>query len=61
MIFSRDDDAKLCELVSHRRSLYDHSHEDFKDIHMKDNIWKEIAESFIGKTGKLLLIDISQQ
>lgn len=56
MNFSRDDEAKLCELVSNHPSLYDYSDSNFKDIHMKDNIWREVATAFNGKTGKLIFI-----
>lgn len=52
MNFSRDDESKLCELISNHPALYDHSLTDFKDATLKDNIWKEIASSFIEKTGK---------
>jgi len=54
MSFTHDDDAKLCELVSSYPQLYDLSHKDFKDIILKDNIWKEIATSLGKKTGKCL-------
>jgi len=55
MSFSKDDDAKLCELVSNYPSLYDYSHKDFKDIKLKETIWKEIATSLgNNKTGKCL-------
>jgi len=52
MNFSRDDESKLCELILNHPILYDYGHMDFKDTTIKDNIWKEIASSFIGKTGK---------
>lgn len=52
MSFSKDDEANLCELISGYPSLYDSSHNDYKDIILKDNIWKEIAISLgSGKTG----------
>jgi len=54
MSFTYDDDAKLCELVTSYPQLYDLSHKDFKDIILKDNIWKEIATSLGKKTGKCL-------
>lgn len=58
MNFTRDEDEKLCELVANHPPLYDYSNSNFKDLILKDNTWKEIANSFSGKTGyyKFLLL-----
>lgn len=51
--FSRDQEMKLIELVSTHRCLYDASHADYKNITIKDNIWKKIATEMEGKSGNM--------
>lgn len=46
----------LIELVSMNRSIYDASHNDYKNNFIKDNIWQKIASKMEEKTGKTLFI-----
>lgn len=50
--FTRDEEMKLIELVSRYKCLYDASHADYKNIVIKDNIWRKIASQIEIKTGK---------
>ena len=52
MNFSRDKEAKLIELVSRNPELFDLSNKDYKNIVLRDQIWKKIAYVLDGKTGE---------
>lgn len=49
--FSSPEDEKLIEAVAKHPSLYDLHCPLYKDQVVKDNAWKEVAES-VGRSGK---------
>ncbi|KAL4148935.1 hypothetical protein QTP88_003067 [Uroleucon formosanum] len=41
--FTFEEDSLLADYVSRRPCLYDLQHNAYKDIHIKENVWKEIS------------------
>lgn len=48
MSFSPDDDEQIIEFVKSNTSLYDIKDHRFRDIHVKDRLWKSLAD-LLGK------------
>jgi hypothetical protein len=55
LVFSPSDDEILLQEVQANPILYDLANANYKNIIMKDNIWKEISLK-IGKSGKKIQI-----
>jgi len=52
-----DENEKLIQEVEKYRHLYDHSHQDYKDVIMKGNSWNTISETiglFLSPCGRLV-------
>ena len=50
-VFTPEEDERFIHLVSQNPILYDSKHVDFKELHLKDNIWKDISKE-LNKKGE---------
>ncbi|XP_039300948.1 uncharacterized protein LOC120356152 [Nilaparvata lugens] len=50
MSFTRDEELQLVGIVQSYPCLYDQTHRNYKDVFLRDSLWREIALKFDGKT-----------
>lgn len=48
------DVLKLIELVRNHKCLYDARNEHYKDVHIRENVWKEISDE-MKQSGKYII------
>lgn len=49
--FNKIEDEALIELVAKNAPIYNPQNKDYKDLNIRDAIWKEISET-VGRSGK---------
>jgi len=54
--FSKVEDEVLIECVAKNHSVYNPQNKDYKDLNIRDAIWKDISE-IVGRSGKLNIIN----